>query len=117
MEFYEHKPIYLQIADRVCEYILNGEWTEDERIPSVREMGINLGVNPNTVMRTFEYLQNAQIIYNRRGVGYYVTQGASDHIKTIQKEEFLKEELPKLIKKMDMLGLKPSDLFRDKKYN
>jgi len=48
MNFDEHKPIYLQISDSICEKILNDEYAEDERIPSIREMGAQLGVNPNT---------------------------------------------------------------------
>jgi DNA-binding transcriptional regulator YhcF (GntR family) len=69
MDFRKQKPIYLQIVDRMSERIVAGEWSEDERVPSVREVAAELGVNPNTVMRTFEYLQNAEIIYNRRGMG------------------------------------------------
>ncbi|MDD4292288.1 MAG: GntR family transcriptional regulator, partial [Bacteroidales bacterium] len=76
MEFNEHKPIYLQISDTICDKILGEEWREEERIPSVRELGITLGVNPNTIMRTYDHLQSVEIIYNKRGVGYYITTGA-----------------------------------------
>jgi len=113
MEFNEHKPIYLQISDTICDKILGDEWREEERIPSVRELGITLGVNPNTIMRTYDHLQSIEIIYNKRGVGYYVTAGAKSTIISLQREQFIKEELPKITKRMNLLGLKPSDIFRD----
>jgi DNA-binding transcriptional regulator YhcF (GntR family) len=113
MEFNEHKPIYLQISDTICDKILGDEWREEERIPSVRELGITLGVNPNTIMRTYDHLQSIEIIYNKRGVGYYVTAGAKATIVSLQREQFIKEELPKITKRMNLLGLKPSDIFRD----
>ena len=72
MEFRKQKPIYLQIADRLMEQILSGDPAAEERMPSVRDVAASMGVNPNTVMRTFDYLQGEEIIYNRRGVGYYV---------------------------------------------
>ena len=76
MQFRESQAIYLQIADFVCEKILLKEWKAEERIPAVRELAIQLEVNPNTVMRTYEFLQQQEIIYNQRGIGYFVAQGA-----------------------------------------
>ena len=86
MDFNEHKPIYLQIVDTLYNRILQGEWRESLRIPSVRELGAQLGVNPNTVMRAYEYLQNLEIIYNRRGIGYFLSENAARVIIKIQKE-------------------------------
>jgi DNA-binding transcriptional regulator YhcF (GntR family) len=110
MEFNDHKPIYLQIADNICEKILSGEWPEGDRIPSVRELGSTLGVNPNTIMRTYEHLTTSMIIYNKRGVGYFVEPGSKQKILTLQRTIFINEELPAIIKKMEMLGLTLSDL-------
>lgn len=111
MEFNEHKPIYLQIADTLCDKVLSGEWVTEDRIPSVRELGTTLGVNPNTTMRTYEHLQSVDVIYNKRGVGYFVSPGAKESIVRIQKEHFIKEDLPKIMKKMSLLGIKPSEIF------
>ena len=69
MDFNQNKPIYLQIADSICEKILSGEYLPQERILSVRELGISLGVNPNTIARVYEHLQGMEIIYNKRGIG------------------------------------------------
>ncbi len=113
MDFKKQKPIYQQIADTLCERIVEGEWKAEERIPSVRDIAIQLGVNPNTVMRTFEYLQGAEIIYNKRGVGYFVAHDASDKILALHRKDFLEEDLPVFLQKMNMLGITFDDL---KKY-
>ena len=105
MEFRKQKPIYLQRADRLMEQILQGEPAEDDRMPSVRDVAVSMGVNPNTVMRTFEQLQNEEIIYNRRGVGYFVSPDAKKRILAEQRREFLEEELPLIRQKMQMLGI------------
>ena len=105
MEFRKQKPIYLQIADRLMEQILQGEPAEDDRMPSVRDVAVNMGVNPNTVMRTFEQLQSEEIIYNRRGVGYFVSPDAKKRILAEQRRQFLEEELPLIKQKMQMLGI------------
>ena len=105
MEFRKQKPIYLQIADRLMEQILQGEPAEDDRMPSVRDVAVNMGVSPNTVMRTFEQLQSEEIIYNRRGVGYFVSPDAKKRILAEQRREFLEEELPLIRQKMQMLGI------------
>ncbi|MBP5545875.1 MAG: GntR family transcriptional regulator [Bacteroidales bacterium] len=105
MEFRKQKPIYLQIADRLMEQILAAELKEEDRVPSVRDVAEAMGVNPNTVMRTFEYLQGEEIIYNRRGVGYFVSPDAKQKILAEQRREFLEEELPLIRQKMQMLGI------------
>ena len=86
MNFKESKAIYLQIADRICDEILLGQYPEEERIPSVREYAAIVEVNANTVMRSFDYLQVQNIIYNKRGIGYFVAltfkiESVSDYVK------------------------------------
>lgn len=110
MDFKKQKPIYLQIADSLCERIMAGEWGEDERVPSVRDVAGGLGVNPNTVMRTFDHLQSAEIIYNRRGVGYFVSPHAKEHIVALNRQYFINEELPYLYQQMNLLELTFDDL-------
>ena len=110
MEFRKQKPIYLQIADRLMEQILAGDLKEEDRVPSVRDVAEAMGVNPNTVMRTFEFLQGEEIIYNRRGVGYFVSPDAKQKILAEQRREFLEEELPLIKQKMKILGIDPKEL-------
>jgi DNA-binding transcriptional regulator YhcF (GntR family) len=105
MDFNQNKPIYLQIADSICEKILSGEYLPDERILSVRELGISLGVNPNTIARVYEHLQGMEIIYNKRGIGYFVAPYAPEKVLQSHREEFLRNELPAMVKKMKLLGI------------
>lgn len=105
MDFAENKPIYLQIYDRICENILDGSHSADERIPSVRDYGADVGVNPNTVMRTYEKLTNDGIIYNKRGLGYFISPDAKEIVFKNERQKFLNEELPNILKKMQLLGI------------
>ena len=85
--------------------VLAGEWLEGERVVSVREMATSVGVNPNTVMRSYERLEADGIIFNRRGIGFYVAEGAKEHIKQLERKKFMDEELPKLRERLVFLGL------------
>ena len=111
MEFDSNKSIYLQICDAICERILSGNLAPDERIPSVREYGADISVNPNTIMRSYEKLTNEGIIYNRRGIGYFISPGARDIVLENMKKDFLENELPHIVRKMNLLGIKPEDIF------
>lgn len=110
MEFTENKAIYLQIADYVCEQILLGKWADEKRVPSVRELAILMEVNPNTVMRTFELLQGKDIINNKRGIGFFITDEAIDNIKMYRKEQFVNDELPVVFKNIYLLNIQFEEL-------
>ena len=109
MEFNQNKPIYLQIADGINEKILSGELKEGDRILSVRELGGELGVNPNTAMRSYEKLTMDGIIYNQRGIGYFVSEGAKAIALEKMRTDFLENELPQILRKMRLLELKAED--------
>ena len=110
MNFSAEKPIYLQIADAVCDRILSGELKGEDRIPSVREYGADLGVNPNTMMRSYEKLTADGIIYNKRGIGYFVAPDARESVLKAQRKDFLEKEVPAIRQRMSLLGLTP-DIF------
>lgn len=110
MEFNSNRSIYLQICDAICEQILIGELKPDERIPSVREYGADIGVNPNTVMRSYEKLTGEGIIYNRRGIGYFISPDAKETVLQAQRKDFLENELPLIIRRMKILGIDPKDV-------
>jgi len=105
MEFKEPQAIYLQIADYVCEKILLGFWKPDEKILSVRELAVLLEVNPNTAMRTYEFLQNKDIIYNKRGIGFFVSPNAVEKVGSFRRQEFIETELPVFLKNMYILNI------------
>jgi DNA-binding transcriptional regulator YhcF (GntR family) len=110
MEFKDKQSIYLQIADYICEQILLGKWPPGERIPSVRDLASMLEVNPNTVMRTFEFLQNKEIIFNKRGIGYSADDHANERILRYRKERFLEIESPELFRTMYLLNISIEEL-------
>ncbi|QHS61007.1 GntR family transcriptional regulator [Chitinophaga agri] len=110
MEFNETQAIYLQIADYMCEQVLLEKWKQEDRIPSVRDLAVQLEVNPNTVMRTYEYLQQYEIIYNKRGIGYFVAAGALKKIKQMKKERFMANELPQFFRNIYLLDLELDEL-------
>ena len=105
MKFKERKSIYLQIADRICDEILQGKYKEEERIPSVREYAATVEVNANTVVRSFDYLQGQDIIYNKRGLGYFVALEGRERILELRKEVFLKEDLPEFFRQLMTLDI------------
>lgn len=110
MEFHDHKAIYLQIGDLICENILTGKWQIGEKIPSVREIAVNIEVNPNTVMRTYSHLQEQGIIYNKRGIGYFVADDAYEKTRNLMRSDFVTTDLPYMFKMMTLLKLTLGDL-------
>ncbi|MBQ8061443.1 MAG: GntR family transcriptional regulator [Bacteroidales bacterium] len=114
MEFNPNKAIYLQILDAIHERILSGELKPEDRIPSVREYGAAIGVNPNTVMRTYEKLTQEGVIYNKRGIGYFISENAMEIVLESSRKDFIENELPVMMRKMELLGLDPKELFSNK---
>jgi DNA-binding transcriptional regulator YhcF (GntR family) len=105
MEFNNDKSIYIQIADFLCEQILKDEFGSEARVPSVRDLASDIQVNPNTVMRTYGLLQDQGILFNKRGIGYFVSDDAKKIVMKSKKNQFIKEQLPELFKIMDLLDI------------
>ncbi len=110
MEFNDKQAIYEQIADHFCELILKKKMKEGEKIPSIRDTAVKLEVNPNTVFRTYNFMQDTGIIFNKRGIGYFVAENAYQKTLEYKKETFVEEELPKIFQTMDMLNMNTNDL-------
>lgn len=110
MQFRESRAIYLQIADFICERILLKHWKTDERIPAVRELAVQLEVNPNTVMRTYEFLQTQNIIHNQRGIGYFVSAEGVKNATAYRKTEFIEKELPMIFRNIYLLDMDVDEL-------
>lgn len=113
MEFKQKQTIYLQIADRICDKIAQEIFEEEGKIPSIRSLAVDLQVNPNTVQRTYEHLQNQGIIYTQRGLGYFVSKGARKKIKANRKTKFMEKELPNLFKNMILLDISPEVIIEE----
>ena len=113
MTFSNDKAIYLQIVDRLCDEILVGTYKDDDRIPSVREYAVLLEVNTNTAVKAYDELARANIIYNKRGLGYFVTKGAKKQILKERKKEFMKERLPELFRQMRLMEISMDDIVKE----
>ena len=110
MTFTNDKPIFQQMADRLCDEILAQVYRDDDRIPSVREYAVTLEVNTNTAVKAYEQLARENIIYNKRGMGYFVTPGAREQILKERRQAFLEQQLPELFRQMRLLGLGIEDI-------
>lgn len=105
MEFKDQKAIYLQLTDLICDQILSGRYPEGERLPSVRDYAAEVEVNVNTMVRTYDWLQQNEIVFQRRGVGYFVADGAVNIIMNVRRTNFFHQQLPDLFAEMKTLGI------------
>jgi len=105
-----NKAIYLQIADGICDRVMAGKFIEGERIPSVRDYATELQVNANTVMRSYEYLSQKCVIFNKRGIGYFIAEDAVQQIRTMRNETFFNGEMQDFFRQLRLLGVSPDEL-------
>ncbi|MBR5657709.1 MAG: GntR family transcriptional regulator [Prevotella sp.] len=112
MDFNNEKAIYLQMADRLCDEILSGVYKADDRIPSVREYAVMLSVNTNTAVKAYEQLAREGVIYNKRGLGYFVAEDARAHIMDVRRRDFMEKRLPEVFREMRLLGINMEDVER-----
>lgn len=110
MDFKENKAIYLQVAEHLMDEILLDMHHEEDRIPSVREYAANVEVNVNTCMRAYDWLCSQDVIFTKRGLGYFVMEGAKERILTVRRQQFFEEFLPELISKMTTLKIDKKEI-------
>ncbi len=104
------KAIYLQIVDRICDEVLGGNLKPDDRMPSVREYAATVQVNPNTMMRAYDYLSSLGIIYNRRGIGFFVSAKAPEEIHKMRISDIFGDRLLEVFRELQLLGITPETL-------
>lgn len=112
MDISTNKPIYQQITDYCLGRIMGGKWVTDERIPSVKELSVEMTVNNRTVLKAYDDLQADGIIYQKRGLGYYVSADARERILTRQREEFFSTTVPELKRQMKLLDISAEQLLQ-----
>ena len=105
MDFKENPAIYIQIAEYVCEQILLKKWKLGDKIISIRELAVLMEVNPNTVQRAYDFLQQRNIICNKRGIGYFVENDAMGRILSFRREQFIENELPVFLRNIYLLKI------------
>lgn len=110
MEFRDKQAIYLQIAEYVCEQVLLGNWVPGKRVLSIRELAVLMEVTPNTIQRTYDFLQQKEIISNKRGVGYFVEDAGSERVMAFRREQFIENELPLVFRNMYLLKISAEEV-------
>ncbi|MCC8113442.1 MAG: GntR family transcriptional regulator [Bacteroidales bacterium] len=105
-----NKPIYLQIAERISDSIMAGEYPPESRIPSVREYAALVQVNANTVMRSYLFLSDKGIIYNKRGIGFFIAADAKERIRKLRTEIFFNDEVKYFFSRLQVMGIPPVTL-------
>jgi len=110
MEFRDKQAIYLQIAEYVCEQILLGKWLPGDKISSIRELAIFMEVTPNTIQRTYDYLQQEEVITNKRGVGYFVSEDGPEKVFKFRRNLFIQNDLPVMFRNMYLLKVSGEDV-------
>lgn len=104
------RAIYLQIADRICDAIMRGDYDADGRLPSVRDYAAEAEVNANTVMRSYDRLAQQGLIYNKRGIGFFVSPEARLRIIGERGDDLMQNRMPALFDLMMHLGISPEAL-------
>lgn len=107
-EFQDHLPIYAQLMDTLKRRIITGRYLPGEKLPSVRELAAEAGINPNTVQRAFSELEREGLIYTQRATGKYVTENA-DEIKSAR-QALAKTQVAEFLSNMQSLGYSVGDV-------
>src|SRR6187455_1701495 len=106
-------PIYRQLKERVIAMMLDGLLKPGDALPSVRQVAAEYQLNPITVSRAYQELADESIVEKRRGLGMYVTEGASEKLLNSERERFLSEEWPLVVERIQRLGLSLERLLRN----
>ncbi|WP_156857165.1 GntR family transcriptional regulator [Oceanobacillus sp. AG] len=108
--FHSSKPIYEQIAELIKKQIIRGELHAGDKLPSVREMAIEVNVNPNTVQRTYRELESMEIARSKRGQGTFVTEDTE--VLAAIREEMKAEILQNFTQQMYEMGYSKEEITR-----
>lgn len=108
----DDQPIYRQLRDKVAGAIIEGSLKEGEPLPSVRNIAVELQINPLTASKAYQELVNEDLVEKRRGLGMFVIDGARDKLLEAERRRFLEDEWPRIVERIQSLGLDARDLLR-----
>jgi len=106
----DNAPIYRQLKDKVIGMMLDGDLKAGDPLPSVRQIAAEYQLNPITVSKAYQELVDDNLVEKRRGIGMYVTEGASEKLLASERERFLREEWPAMLERIRRLGLSADQL-------
>ncbi|HBK55447.1 MAG TPA: GntR family transcriptional regulator [Xanthomonadales bacterium] len=112
MTWNDNTPIYLQLKEKVVAMMLDGVLKAGDALPSVRQVAADFQLNPITVSRAYQALVDEELVEKRRGLGMYVNEGAHEKLLASERERFLREEWPKVLERIERLGLDLETLVR-----
>ena len=107
LDLKDSRPLYEQIVERFKHLILCGALPEDEKLPSVRNLAMELSINPNTIQKAYGELEREGFIYSVKGRGNFVS--SNHNLKETKKEE-LKQQILDLVKEGESIGLTREDI-------
>lgn len=108
--FTDDKPLYLQIAEQLEDAIFTGAYAEETQIPSTTELSVSLQMNPATVLKGMNILVSENIIYKKRGLGMFVSTGATERIKRKRQQNFYENFVSPMVIEAKKLGLTESEI-------
>jgi GntR family transcriptional regulator len=112
MQWTSEQPIYQQVRDHIVSMIIDGVLKSGDPIPSVRQMAVEGGVNPLTVSKAYQELVDLEIVEKRRGLGMFIKNSAKKQLLKLEKDKFLKNNWPKIVKKANQLDIDLSELIK-----
>ena len=104
------KPIFWQIAEGLEDGILSGAFPEESQIPSTTEISVQYRINPATVLKGINLLVDAGIVYKKRGIGMFVSQGAVEALQGKRREQFYAKYVRALVEEARRLNLTEQDV-------
>ena len=113
ISFHDKSPIYRQLSERLRELILEGVYNNGDALPSVRQIASEHRINPITVSKAFQILVDEALVEKRRGLGMYVTAGASEKLIEDERRRFLEVDLPDFKDRAERLGFRVDELLKE----
>lgn len=118
-KFADNIPIYIQLKAEMEDAILTGILKTEDALQSIRAMAAQYAINPLTVSKAVQELEDEGIIYKKRGLGFYVTPEAQENLRRKHMQEYLETEVQSFVRKAAQLGLKLSEIIKliEESYN
>lgn len=110
LELDQEKPIFIQISERIEDGILTGGFPEGSQIPSITEFSVNYKINPATALKGINLLVDEGIIFKKRGVGMFVSEGAVKKLREKRQNQFYDNYIGTLIEEAKRLGISSDEI-------
>lgn len=110
IDFGSQTPIFLQLSQGLEDEILSGVYREGEQIPSITELAASYKINPATALKGINLLVDSGIVYKKRGIGMFVSQGALQLLKEKRQDEFFQQYVLPMVQEAKRLSIQPETL-------